>query len=421
MMRYDRHAVLAAVFALVACAESPTDPDDDPEIVVCETHVTSRGSAFNLASAQPPLLPVCGLGAVTERYTAELAVRGDYAYTSSWGFREASGDLVRVWNIADDRPVLRDSVRVQGAGTTGDVQISDDGSLLVVAKEYTPGGLAIFSLANPERPQLINYYQSPLFGSGVHTVKLARINGRHYAFASINSYQSRPQLVIVDITNPQNPTDVKTLVIGAPYVHDVFVRDGWLFTAEWHDGVGIWDIGGMGRGGSVQNPVRVGRLVTVDGYVHNIWWFHDPTNGSRRYAFVGEEGPGGVSGATSSGDIHVVDVSDPANPREVAFYHVPGAGTHNFSMDEESGILYAAYYNGGVRALDVRGDLSACTDAQRAPDGRCDLVQMGREVAVALVDAETYVWGVQWIDGAIYATDMERGLYKIDGVSLLRD
>ena len=64
------------------------------------------------------------------------------------------------------------------------------------------------------------------------------------------------------------------------------------------------------------------------------------------------------SAPQSSGDIHVVDVSDLAHPREVAFFHLDGAGTHNFWMDEAQQILYAAYYNGGVVALDVSGTLA---------------------------------------------------------------
>jgi hypothetical protein len=99
---------------------------------------------------------------------------------------------------------------------------------------------------------------------------------------------------------------------------------------------------------------------------------------------------------------------------------VPGAGTHNFSVDEPRGILYAAYYNGGVRALDVRGDLGTCLDSQRStPAGSttplCDLKKMGREVDVQLADGpnEVYVWGVQYLDGAVYASDMLNGLWKL--------
>ena len=41
----------------------------------------------------------------------------------------------------------------------------------------------------------------------------------------------------------------------------------------------------------------------------------------------------------------MVDVSDLPHPKEVAFFHLDGAGTHNFWMDESRQILYMAYYN----------------------------------------------------------------------------
>jgi hypothetical protein len=150
------------------------------------------------------------------------------------------------------------------------------------------------------------------------------------------------------------------------------------------------------------HDVEPGRGQTANGENHSIWRFKDPTTGSAKYAIVGEEGPGNI-GASSLGDIHVIDVSNMASPREVAFYTVPGAGTHNFSMDEQKGFMYAAYYNGGVRAIDVRGDLGTCTASQKSSPRNqavalCDLTKMGREKAVGLLDRgiPVYVWGVQY-------------------------
>jgi hypothetical protein len=151
----------------------------------------------------------------------------------------------------------------------------------------------------------------------------------------------------------------------------------------------------------------------MNGNVHHLWWFHDPSAGSKRYVFVGEEGPG-VTGSSSSGDIHVVDISDIDNPREVAYYTLAGAGTHNFAMDEAAGILYAAYYNGGVRALDVRGDLGACPDAARASDGRCNLGLAGRVAGVALSDQMVSIWGVALDGTKLYASDMLSGLFSFN-------
>jgi len=194
--------------------------------------------------------------------------------------------------------------------------------------------------------------------------------------------------------------------------HDQFIRDGIAFLSAWSNGLRIYDIGGGGRGGSPALPVLIGSIVTatngVSGgaQVHNAWWYHAP-DGQKRYVFVGQEGPGSVP-ISSSGDIHVVDVSNMAAPVEVAFYHMDGlgaprdsAGTHNFWVDETSEILYAAYYNGGIVALDISGTLSG------------DL--SNREIARIRPGGagNTFTWGVQLAGTSLYATDMVSGLWQL--------
>ena len=106
-------------------------------------------------------------------------------------------------------------------------------------------------------------------------------------------------------------------------IHDTYVRDGLAFVFAWNTGVIIYDVGNGIRSGSPAAPVEVSRILTAasgvkgGSAVHNGWWFHNPVSGEQRYLFVGQEGAG-IIGAASSGDIHVVDVSDLANPTEVA-------------------------------------------------------------------------------------------------------
>jgi hypothetical protein len=366
--------------------------------------------------AQP--MSVLGRGDVPDRYTAEVAVRGNIAYTTTWGRRAVlPGNAINVWNVADSVPVLVNSVVLDGAGTTGDVSISDDGRLLVVASERgTANGIGLYTLDDPTHPQFVRLFSSGNTLGGVHTVKLARVSARLYAFLSVNLVNGSPvfpsRLVIVDITDPQSPIEIVSRDMGNPFIHDVYVRDGILFTALWDAGITIWDIGGGGHGGSVAAPIAIGNVVTVGGRVHNAWWYHDAA-GARKYLFVGEEGPG-IIGSASIGDIHVVDVSDLTAPREIGVYSLAGAGTHNFSMDEPRGVLYAAYYNGGVRALDVRGDLASCTMVQREVDGRCNLRLMGRERGVAtFAGLSPYIWGVAYSPPFVFASDMLNGLWKL--------
>ena len=369
------------------------------------------------APAAPGRLAVLGLGAVTDRFTSEVWARGRHAYTASWSRRGTLvGNLVRIWDVSGDVPASIGCIQVPDATTTGDLEVSDDGRLLVVATERAGGSIAIYNVENPAVPRLVTRYNTPNTNAGVHTAEVERVNGTLYAFLSVDPGTGTPaKLVIVDLSDPSAPRELLAQAMGNPFVHDVYVRDGLLFTALWNDGLTIWDIGGAGRGGSPAAPVPLGNVRTAGGEAHNVVWVHDPVSGAKRYAFVGEEGAAQPF-TVSSGDIHVVDVTDLAAPREVAFYSVPGAGTHNFSVDEARGILYAAYYNGGVRALDVRGDLGSCAADQRASDGRCDLARMGREVAQGLTSGGAYVWGVHYADDVVYASDMRWGLYKLGAV-----
>ena len=204
---------------------------------------------------------------------------------------------------------------------------------------------------------------------------------------------------------------------GAPFVHDTYVRDGIVFMFAWDEGIRIYDVGNGMAGGTPAAPKLVGSIVTgtsnggtVSPSVHNGWWFHNPVTTEKRYLFVGQEGPGSV-GTSSSGDIHVVDVSNLAAPTEVAFYHHPDqpdandidrtAGVHNFWMDEPNQILYAAYYNGGVVALDVSGTL--------AGDLASRVISVNRPGG----PGNTFTWGVQLASGSLYAIDMVSGLHQL--------
>ena len=186
-------------------------------------------------------------------------------------------------------------------------------------------------------------------------------------------------------------------------LHDTFVRDGIAFASAWNTGVIIYDVGDGRVGGTPGAPVPIDTVRTGDHDIgngrssHNTWWFHN--GAERRYLFVGQEGPS--NGGTASGDIYVVDVSDLNSPDTVAYYHMAGAGTHNFWMDEPAQVLYAAYYNGGVVALDVSGVLSgnlATRELARIQPGGA---------------SNTYTWGVQVANGFVYAVDMLSGVWQL--------
>ena len=372
----------------VACAGDGAGPGPNP----------TPGGKFEI---------IAGGDNVPARYSSDLWVHGSYAYTGTWGGAARNGNpgnVVNIWSLdAGGAPSLLDSLTIPGIGTVSDVQVSDDGTVLVLSGERGPNaGLFVYDLSNPRLPLLLDSAQ---VATGIHTATIAEISGRRYVFAAKNP--ADPALLIFDITDPAAIALRSSLPIPPAYgIHDTYVRDGLAFVFAWNTGVIIYDVGNDIRSGLPEAPVEVSRLLTGNSglktgpAVHNGWWFHNAATGEKRYLFIGQEGPGAV-GSESSGDIHVVDVADLAHPAEVAFFHLSGAGTHNFWMDEERQILYAAYYNGGVVALDVSGtlsgDLSGRLIARIAPGGAGD----------------TYVWGVQLAGGSLYAIDMLSGLWQL--------
>jgi hypothetical protein len=390
MRRIRRYVVCPALLAALAACGGGGDGDGG--------NGPPPGSSF---------LVQAGGNNVNDRFSSDLWVHGAWAYTGTWGAAPRNGnrgDVVKIWSLdAAGAPTLVDSLKVPAINTVSDVQVSDDGALLVFSAERgTNAGLYVYDLTDPRAP---TFRDSALVADGLHTATVADIAGHRYVFAARNPKD--PALIIYDITSPSAISVSATVPIPPAYgIHDTFVRDGLAFVFAWNTGVIIYDVGNGIVGGSPTQPKEVSRLLTADNgvpggaQVHNGWWFHNPVRNEQRYLFIGQEGPGTI-GSQSSGDLHVVDVADLAHPKEVAFFHLAGAGTHNFWVDEARQILYMAYYNGGVVALDVSGelagDLSDRLIAQIQPGGAGD----------------TYTWGVQLAGGSLYAIDMLSGLWQL--------
>jgi hypothetical protein len=388
--RSTRRAFIASALALLAACRGGPGPTGGVE--------PPPGASFTVLS---------GGNNVPERYSSDLWIHGSWAYTGTWGASPRNGvrgDVLKIWSLdARGIPSLADSIKIPNISNVSDVQVSDDGSVLVFSTERgTNAGLYVYGLTDPGSPTFLD---SALVTDGIHTATVADIDGGRYVFAARNPED--PALLVYDITDPASIVLRAAVPIPPAYgIHDTYVRDGLVFVFAWNTGVIIYDVGNGLQGGSPANPVEVSRLLTsangVPGgsAVHNGWWFHNPVSGENRYLFIGQEGAG-VVGSASSGDLHVVDVDDLRHPEEVAFFHLDGAGTHNFWVDESRQVLYMAYYNGGVVALDVSGqllgDLSNRLIAEIKPGG----------------DGNTYTWGVQLANGSLYAIDMLSGLWQL--------
>lgn len=361
---------------------------------------------------------VVGRGPVTGSPTSDLWVfRGvdgrDYAYTGTWGACDnCFGDRMYVWDVTDpSAPVLTDSVMVD-ARVVNDVKVNVAGTIAVITRENASSrrnGIVLLGLDDPAHPQIVSEFWETLTG-GVHNTF---IDG-DLVYAVHNGTSD---LHIIDISDPTDPRQIGRY--GVPihptkYLHDVHVKDGLAYLSYWDDGLIIIDVGNGIRDGTPQNPRYVSQyryVYEVDGMEYGNTHVAFPyTNAEgRKYVFLGDEiFPPGFDledpETGAAGYIHVVDVSDIENPREVAFYDIPGAGPHNIWVEDD--VMYVAYYNAGLRAVDVSGEL------------RGNLGQQGRELArLATTDENAFIpnrpftWGPQLYRGLVYASDHTSGLW----------
>lgn len=326
------------------------------------------------------------------RGTTDLWVHNGFAYTGTLQVADGptlvSGNTLYSWDVRDpSTPTLTDSLRID-ARRLNDIKVRDDGTLAVITHESSNdgrNGITLLDLSDPAHPLFISRYTQGL-ESGVHN---AWIEG-DFVFVVLDGTGNG--LRILDISNPELPIPVNGFQAETSFLHDVYVRDGLAFLSYWNAGLLILDVGNGMAGGTPQVPALVSRIRTAGGQTHNAWYW--PTGG---YVFVGEEDFG------TPGIMHVIDVSDLTEPVEVATFSVSGQTPHNFWMDEEAQVLYAAWYANGVRAIDVSGELH----------GRLDL--QGREITNSRYGfGFTFTWAPQLYEGLLYASDVNLGLVVLE-------
>ncbi len=364
---------------LLAIATGSACDDDDP---------TDPGNGDGSGAAS---FTVVGRGQVTDRFTSDLWVHGDFAYTGTWANRNGNfGDRIYVWDITDPASPRRVGQVVVDAGTVNDVKVRADGQIAVITHENSaPNGISILDLSDPSAPSVISRFTDEM-AAGVHNVW---VEG-DFVYVAVDG--NAAGLRVVDISNPASPRIVGRHFMGTSFLHDVYVRDGLAFLSQWNDGLVILDVGNGIAGGSPSNPQEVSRIRTAGGETHNAWYW--PATG---YVFVGEED------FATPGIMHVVDASDLRNPVEVASFSAPGDTPHNFWLDEDRAILYMAWYTNGLIALDVSGELQGSLEQQDREIARIDY---GSGFG-CIGTTGTCTWAPQLHRGLVFVSDNNTGLW----------
>jgi len=371
-------------------------------------------------------LDIVGHGAEDWYRTTDLwAFEGmngrDYVVTGS----KVSGGFAFFYDVTNPAVITKiDSIQVD-ARTVNDVKASPDGRYAVLSREGATNrrnGLVIVDMSNPDQPTIASIYEDGITG-GVHNM----FAEDDYLYALSDG----DKFVIIDMTDIYNPTYVSEYNHPNSRTHDVWVNNGLAFSSEWGTGVVVVDVGDGRWGGSPQNPVFVTSYATPSGATHAAFPYFSESTG-KTYLFLGDEimnrqglawagyprsmgsysnrydpetGTGGIP-LTTRGYIQIVDFTDPENPEMVARYEVPEFGTHNMWVEDDK--LYQAYYEGGLRVVDVSGELLG------------NLYTQGREIAVfksaspaGYTPNATMVWGAQPFKGHVFFSDTNSGLWSV--------
>ncbi len=353
-------------------------------------------------------IEVVGRGRVSNVHTSDLWVweapdGRDYAITGTWG---GDGEAY-FWDVTDPSDITPVDTVTVDARTVNDVKVSDDGRTCIISREGASdrkNGMVILDCSDPTDVSIVTEYTNRLTG-GVHNLFI--YEDHVYALSNGRRYE------IINIEDRANPTRVTDFELETPghSIHDVWVDDGIAYSSNWDDGVVMVDVGNGVKGGSPSNPVEIGRYAYPSGWNHAAFPYDDAETG-KDWVVAGDEAfPNGLNTENEptipAGWLHFVDVTDPDNPSEDARYRVPEAGSHNFWVDGDT--LYVAYYNAGLRVVDLSGDLKG------------NLYEQGREIAhfkshdpEGRIPNAAMAWGPQPYKGHVFFSDWNSGLWAVE-------
>lgn len=211
----------------------------------------------------------------------------------------------------------------------------------------------------------------------------------------------RQGYIVYDLSmDPYNPTHLATVDLGpyisctSTYLHDLYVRNDTAYCNVIYNGCGyyILDVS------TPSSPIVLGSIPGQgfqNGLNHSNWITADG-----KYAVVAEE--------THGNPIHIVDLTDPANPVHIATWKEPlDAGlTDNIAHNPiiKGDFCYISYYHDGVCILDISDPFNPTRVAYY--DTHAPVGYGGYEGA----------WGVYPLlpSGVVLAADRNNGLFVFE-------
>jgi hypothetical protein len=351
---------------------------------------------------------------------------GKHAYLGSG----SGGDVLYAIDISNPaNPTVTDSV-MSNTRRVNDVMTFPDGKFLVFTREGASdrkNGIVICSLDDPAHPKMIAEYTEGVTG-GVHSIFVNK-QEKFGTFLYLTN-DGTGALHILDVNDPYHPKEVARWKTedrpdAGRSLHDIDIKDGLLYASYWNDGMIVLDIGNGMKGGSPSKPTMVSQFkydlnalykqVEVDGGPGFIRGTHTAWR-HKNYVFIADEVfpaayPKGTKDAAAGrayGRLQVLDVSDIAHPKSVAWYEPEYGGVHNVWVAGDT--LYMGAYNAGFRVFDISGELRGDLRAQGREIGHLNTADMDGRVKNSAM-----TWGVvvNPKDNLAYVNDDNNGLWII--------
>jgi hypothetical protein len=282
-------------------------------------------------------------------------------------------------------------------------------------------GIRVYDISRPDKPREIGFM--PTDGMGPH--RIWYVGGRH-AYASVHFADCTDHVfAVIDMTNPQKPElagrcwipgmgpgESRSWAAGKRYALHHALLDGDIAYAAWRDGgLTVIDVADKAR-----PKILVHRTPQPGG-----GGTHSPLPLPDRKLLVLADEPTFAKCEQGRRHIWTYDVREPANPKVIASFPEPAEadycakggffGPHNLHENRPGGfqssrLIFATYYNAGVRVYDIADQARPKEIAYYVPPNPARMVDPRPNRPQVLQTADCYVDK----NGLMYLTDQNAGL-----------
>ena len=164
--------------------------------------------------------------------------------------------------------------------------------------------------------------------------------------AYLGTHLGGDRVYTIDISDPAKPTIVDSVTVNARVINDVMTSEDGKVMVITREGADDRKNGLVVA--TLDDPLHpkvVGAFTDgVTAGVHSAYIYTQPKFG--RHVYLTNDG---------TGALHIIDINDPAHPKQVAVWKTPraDAGRMLHDIDVRDGMLYGSWWNDGLVILDI--------------------------------------------------------------------